>query len=794
MRGMGKLAVALILAAGAAAGQWVDKVVTLPDSLSGVESPEYLLYCSVENVVYVGGGLGECLLALEGGSGDKVARVPLHGTVRALSYNEAEGKVYCSTTLWDGLPDSVRDTLYVVEAATGLVAGALDVSVGPSTLCQNPAVNKLYCTSARDSCVSVFDCGVDTLVAEVVIGANPGVLDCNVGANKVYCFDGSLAEIAVVDGAGDSILSRIELPGSEDIFDGLHVESRGKLYCADYGQDRVAVVDSDADTLMCWVDVGRRPLHLCYNPRDEKLYVSSAGGLDIVCGLGDTAIAHLGQAGDGGPLAYDSLYDVVYCAAASDDEVLVVDGAGDSLLAPIAVGDSPGGLCHAPGPNRLFVGNTLSHDVSVVECPAHTVVQTVRMWCLRLGAACWNPVMDRFYCAGSPYGMAAVDVAAARVVHLIPGVSHGKRIVYQLPENKVYVAPWSPVPQYRHLEVVDCSSDSVVAIIDVPFEPLELCSNPDRNKLYCGPVFGDSIAVVDCSADTLVKLLAVGGGLCPTMLYVPPEEELFVSTMDGLVAIDAAADSVVRVVLNQRVSTPLYIPRENEIAVWRSECGVIAIDASSCQVRDTVELDSIMDMLYNNIDNTLYVATGSPSRIEVIDCGEWQVVDTVPLDSSLLAGFDSLANRIWCIGMGPPAPAPALDRVISVIDCGTNQVVAELVADDIGFPLWSPTSRSLYFPMANHSAYLVVKDTTLVGVEEMSNVEVRMRDLPTVVRGVLRIEDSRQHSAFRAELLDCAGRKVLELHPGENDVGHLSPGVYFCREQGPRVRKVVVAR
>jgi hypothetical protein len=71
---------------------------------------------------------------------------------------------------------------------------------------------------------------------------------------------------------------------------------------------------------------------------------------------------------------------------------------------------------------------------------------------------------------------------------------------------------------------------------------------------------------------------------------------------------------------------------------------------------------------------------------------------------------------------------------------------------------------------------------------------------PTIARGVLNLGvDSRQQAADRAELLDAAGRKVAELHPGANDVSRLSPGVYFVREaqtqaQAQAVRKVVVQR
>jgi hypothetical protein len=53
-----------------------------------------------------------------------------------------------------------------------------------------------------------------------------------------------------------------------------------------------------------------------------------------------------------------------------------------------------------------------------------------------------------------------------------------------------------------------------------------------------------------------------------------------------------------------------------------------------------------------------------------------------------------------------------------------------------------------------------------------------------------------------AELLDISGRKVMELQQGANDIRHLAPGVYFVREEGPRVpgsqrlsvRKVVIQR
>ncbi len=82
------------------------------------------------------------------------------------------------------------------------------------------------------------------------------------------------------------------------------------------------------------------------------------------------------------------------------------------------------------------------------------------------------------------------------------------------------------------------------------------------------------------------------------------------------------------------------------------------------------------------------------------------------------------------------------------------------------------------------------------GVEEATNAELRATNCePTVVRGVLHLEDRGPRTGDRAELLDATGRKVLDLHVGANDVGVLAPGVYSVSERpAGSVRKVIVAR
>ncbi|MBN2464098.1 T9SS type A sorting domain-containing protein, partial [candidate division WOR-3 bacterium] len=73
---------------------------------------------------------------------------------------------------------------------------------------------------------------------------------------------------------------------------------------------------------------------------------------------------------------------------------------------------------------------------------------------------------------------------------------------------------------------------------------------------------------------------------------------------------------------------------------------------------------------------------------------------------------------------------------------------------------------------------------------------------PTIVRGTLMLSPLGTRSGLsdnpvmsRAALLDAAGRKLLDLKPGANDVSRLAPGVYYVVPGSDSVRsqKIIIA-
>jgi hypothetical protein len=126
-------------------------------------------------------------------------------------------------------------------------------------------------------------------------------------------------------------------------------------------------------------------------------------------------------------------------------------------------------------------------------------------------------------------------------------------------------------------------------------------------------------------------------------------------------------------------------------------------------------------------------------------------------------------------------------RVISVADPARPS--------EVGY--YDTPSYAYGAAIAGNYAYVVDYDAGLRviefyggGVEETRDAEARTaKPMPTVVRGVLLLPASGVERGASSVLLDAAGRKVAELHPGANDVSGLAPGVYFVRSEPAAVSR-----
>ena len=90
------------------------------------------------------------------------------------------------------------------------------------------------------------------------------------------------------------------------------------------------------------------------------------------------------------------------------------------------------------------------------------------------------------------------------------------------------------------------------------------------------------------------------------------------------------------------------------------------------------------------------------------------------------------------------------------------------------------------------------RNITATGVEETMNDERGTMSAATIVRRVLNLQSAICNLQSEIILLDAAGRRVLMLKSGSNDLSRLAPGVYFVHSaidnRQSQIARVVLTR
>jgi YVTN family beta-propeller protein len=177
----------------------------------------------------------------------------------------------------------------------------------------------------------------------------------------------------------------------------------------------------------------------------------------------------------------------------NEDRVYVLDGAADSLLRTVAVGDSPVALCWNSTDNLLYCANAGSYTVSVIDPVADSVLVEVAVG-TRPVALCHDPLDDKVYCANSGgTNLTVLDGATGRWLATVPVAAGPTRLLYNPLNNKVYCAS---AGGGGTVTAIHARLDSVTAVVPVGAGPVALCANPLQNRVYCANALSSSLSIL----------------------------------------------------------------------------------------------------------------------------------------------------------------------------------------------------------------------------------------------------------------------------------------------------------
>jgi YVTN family beta-propeller protein len=269
--------------------------------------------------------------------------------------------------------------------------------------------------------------------------------------------------------------------------------------------------------------------------------------------------------------------------------------------------------------------------------------------------------------------------------------------------------------------------------------PFSLCYGPGYNYVYAGT--DRAVDIIDGELNVMIASVAVGSypfALC----YVPVGAKAYAANLYS---------GTVSVIAGER---PELVA---EIDVGNQPCA----------------------LCWDSKDNKVYCADSTDSNVAVIDAYADTVIALLPVGAAPCAlSYDSLNNYVYCVCRG--------DNEVAVIDCSRDSVIMTIgVGSEPVAVAWNPIELRTYTANCSGSSVSVIRDSLHVGLGGALQA-TSLKPQATILRGVLDLQaGSRQQAVDRAELLDAAGRKVLELRPGANDIRHLAPGVYFVVTPSP---------
>ena len=420
----------------------------------------------------------------------------------AIAYSRRDNRVFV------GLQDR---RVLVVDAVTGRKL-AIVPSSGPGSPVYDPATDDVYLSDAESSLPASAQYDTIPYALGEMKMWNPQEMDVDRASSRVtYRSDGG--DLVLLDsrtlGAVWTTPSEVRRPWEAR---SVCCNTRMHLFYATMGEnDPLTVFDSRTGRIVGAVSIGGNPSPLCYNSRDNKLYVVSYlidcpdGSISVLDCSSNHVDASIPVKLLDLRLVYCPLEDKVYVGA-RDSDVVVLDGKSNRVSARVRMPGQTEDVVYDSASNRLYCSG--KDWVAAIDCRSDTVVGLVRTNTSggQTRVVSSGSVSKLYYLQWDPcvlygIGCSKFAVASKTTIGYYLGV-----LSYNAGRDKVYCAAYCGV-----VAVIDAAAEKVLTIMQVGRDPWALCGNKSGSRVYCANMGSGSVSVIDALADTVVTSIEVRG-------------------------------------------------------------------------------------------------------------------------------------------------------------------------------------------------------------------------------------------------------------------------------------------
>jgi YVTN family beta-propeller protein len=270
----------------------------------------------------------------------------------------------------------------------------------------------------------------------------------------------------------------------------------------------------------------------------------------------------------------------------------------------VRVGTDPTAVATDPRSGRIYVANSGSLSVTVLEGATREVVATVTLPSRPWGIAV-NQRTGRVYVTTAESAVTVIDTASNTVATRVPLPSRPWGVAINHRANRVYVATSD-----ASVAVIDGDRDVVTETIPVPSRPWAVAVIPETNRIYVTSQESRNLSVIDGGAGTVVANVDVRTRACGVATN-PRTNRVYVTSLDAsaVTVVDGGSLSVVDTLLTPAPACGVAVNSQtNRVYVSAQESGSVSVLDPQAGTRAVIETRPLFgptratEMLPNDID------------------------------------------------------------------------------------------------------------------------------------------------------------------------------------------------
>jgi YVTN family beta-propeller protein len=274
--------------------------------------------------------------------------------------------------------NSGSDCVTVIDRQQDRVVATIAVDRSPMGIVASPDGDKIYVANSGSSNISVIDTGLSRVINKIAnFGYSPAELALSEDGLTLYATNPNSDNISVIDTLSNIVNGWIYVGNNPA--DIVVDQDRRKVYVANKASNSVSIVNVNTSAVENTVTVGFNPTGVAIH--QDKLYVTNTGSNSIsVIDIPSYSVTKTISLSQKPMWLVSGLSNRIYVSSA-DNEVSFIYPSMDMTTRNISVGDLPSQMAVDSLRRKLYVVNTMSEDISVIDLATKrlkTVIQVGR--------------------------------------------------------------------------------------------------------------------------------------------------------------------------------------------------------------------------------------------------------------------------------------------------------------------------------------------------------------------------------------------------------------------------------